>query len=199
MNIQTLRQAVKTQLPSQVDTAGVPVARLTSACQANLADPSTPDPYGNARDTAQLNRDLTALAQGAQTDFGAQPLTIGQLATATGTVATQAAAQAEACAEEKSDLKHAYFKQVGFTTAWMAGLAGSLVVGGILPNPVSVIGIGLVATGTIRSINKARAAHSEMSAKLPALEQNMKASQQLAAAASGYAPLIAGWDSLLHT
>lgn len=191
MNIQTLRQAVTPHLPGPADPSGVPVARLMSACQANLANPDSVDPYpADLKDTAKVNRDLQELARGAE-------CTVGQLAAATSVVqaeATEAAAQAAA---DKKELRSDYFKQVGCTTAWMAATAGTLVLGGLFPNPISLIIVGGACVGTIRSINKARAKHKELVQQTPLLEANIKASKELAAGAGFYGPLVAGWDELL--
>jgi len=198
MNIQTLRQAVKPHLPSQADPTGVPVARLISACQANIDAPNSADPYpADLKDTAQVNRDLQELARGAQADFGAQSLSVGQLGAATAQVATSALAAADEAAAEKKELRSDYFKQVGCTTAWMAATAGTLVLGGLFPNPISLIIVGGACVGTIRSINKARARHKELVQQTPLLEANIKASKELAAGAGFYAPLVQGWDELL--
>ncbi len=192
MNIQTLSQAVKPHLPSQADPAGVPASRLIEACQANIANPDTADPYpADLKDTARVNRDLQDLARACGS------ATVGQIASATVDAAGAATEAAEATAAEKKELKHAYFKQVGFTTAWMAGTAGALLLGGLFPNPISLVVVGGACVGTIKSINKARARHKELVVKTPLLEANLKASREVAASAGFCAPLLQGWDELL--
>jgi hypothetical protein len=79
----------------------------------------------------------------------------------------------------------------------MAGTAGALIVGGILPNPVSVLGVGVMATCTIRSIGKSRAAQKNLAQQLPEFKLNLEASKAVLAQTVSYGPAVAAWSSAL--
>lgn len=192
---QRLAAATRPHLPGQADPNGVGVARLASGCDAFLADASAPNPYSSEL-PAEKTRDISAtLKELAELTPGR--VTIGQLAAATTTVGSQAQEKVDELDATRRSLKSAYNKSVVKSIAWMGATAGALVLGGILPNPITGLVIAGAAAMAIRSITKARANHKELVQQLPGLEQGLAVNRQLAADSVFFAPHLQGWNDLL--
>ena len=203
-----VRQALQPHLPDTVQAQGVTASQLDTACGDYVAAvtagqlPSI-DPYGpdmSTQETVQISESLGELAQGLQTDFAAKhvagaSLRLGQLENSFAQLERATQLEIDTLSSEKKALKSGYNRQVGKTIAWMAGTAGALLIGGMIPNPISVVVVGAATVMTIRSLNKSRAAHKELSARMPALQANLKASEQLLADTVHFAPHLGAWNS----
>jgi hypothetical protein len=215
MNISSTKVSLNSQLrphlPKQSSAQGQTADRLAQACEEFIGDvragrtPSM-DPYSSQLSNSgkvKLSGELKSLAQNAQADFAAQAETAGaslrlpQLESSLQSLQEQTQLEIGKLSSEKKDLKSDYRKQVAQTIGWMAGTAGALVVGGILPNPISVVGVGIMATCTIRSIGKSRAAQKNLAQKLPAIQQGLEASRHVLAQTVSYGPAVAAWESAL--
>lgn len=211
MNVETLsagqrlQAAVRPYLPADSDTTGPSANQLTQACDSYLSGgaQSTPYPELPADKARSLTRNLRDLSAGAQSDFAAKvpggTLSVGQLLASVGQLKSDKQAEVKELEARQSELKGAYRKQVVKTIGWMGATAGALVIGGLLPNPVT----GLILAGcgamAIRHIGKARTAQKELQQNLPPLEANLKAARQVAADTVFFAPHLAGWNDLLST
>lgn len=205
MHVERLSPALRPFLPGRADTSGGSLSALKAACDAHVQAP-TPAPYPkemSRADAVATSRDLSALAGRVQADFRlkvgdpAADMGILQLHQAAERLAEAKAAEAKEKAGAISGLKRGYFKQVGKTAAWMAATVGSLVVGGLVPNPVSAIAIAATAGMCIRSINKSREKHAQLQKQVPQLEAQMKFAREVAADAAFCAPFLKGWSNLL--
>lgn len=206
-----IRPKLRSHLPTEVSAEGRTAADMAKACGDYISDVRagrTPaiDPYSSQLSTSnkvKLSQDLKELAQNAQTDFAAQQQTAGatlKLPQLEGSLQSLQNATQSLIGEtnkEIKSLKSGYHKQVAKTIGWMAGTAGALVVGGILPNPVSVLGVGIMAGCTIRSIGKSRAAQKNLAQQMPELKQNLEASKELLAQTVTYGPAVAAWNAAL--
>lgn len=211
MNVETLsagqrlRAAVRPHLPAGSDNTGASASELTRACDSYLSGgaQSTPYPELPADKARALTQNIKDLSSGAQADFGAKvpggTLSVTQLLACVGQVKAEKQAEVKELEARRSELKGAYRKQVVKTIVWMGATAGALVLGGLLPNPVT----GLILAGcgamAVRHISKARTAQKELQQNLPPVEANLKAARQLAADAVFFAPHLAGWNDLLST
>lgn len=210
MNIQTttarpnLREALRPHLPSEAATEGATASELSAACsdflETGANGPYPADmPSGEAR---EITRDLRSLAEGAGADFrekvGAE-LRVPQLVGAMAGLEAQSREQVEQLSQERGEIKGAYRSQVVKTIAWMGATAGTLALGLVLPNPVTGIAIAVTAGLTVRSIGKARSAYTEMAARLPQVEANLKVNRQLLADTTFYAPHLQAWNDLLES
>ena len=202
-----LRAAVKDHLPKQSSAQGVSADEIANAARQHIADlqarrAPAHNPYGDVsrKDAVEISQNVEQLAGGAATDFRsavASNLRGPQLREALEQTGAAAKAEIAEAAEQRSELKSAYRRQVGKTIAWMAGTAGALVTGGLLPNPVSVLAVGAFSVMTIRSINKARAAQKNLATQLPMLDATLKSSRQVLADTVAYGPHILAWESAL--
>lgn len=202
-----LRAAVKDHLPGQGASQGVSAQEIAQASRQHLADlqagrAPAHNPYRKVSrgEAAEISRNVDHLASGAAGDFRAAvgtELRGPQLRGALEKVEGAARSEIAELSEQKSDLKSAYRWQVGKTIGWMAGTAGALVTGGLLPNPVSVVAVGALSVMTIRSINKARAAQKNLATQLPKLDAAMQASRQILADTVAYGPHILAWENAL--
>ena len=202
---------LRPHLPKEVSTEGNTASDMAQACSDYIADVRsgrTPavDPYSSQMpksEKVKLSGELRDLANNAQVDFSAQTETSGgalRLNQLEGSLQSLQSEMNHQIAQTNGDiksLKSGYRKQVAKTIGWMAGTAGALIVGGILPNPISVLGVGVMATCTIRSIGKSRAAQKNLAQQLPELKQNLEASQQVLAQTVPYGPAVAAWNSAL--
>lgn len=206
-----IRPKLRSHLPNKTSSNGNTATEMAHACRDYVEDVRagrTPDmdPYSAQLSTPskiQLSQDLESLAKGAQADFAAQTETTGgelrlsQLSASLQSLKTEVDSEISELNAEKKSLKSGYRKQVAKTIGWMAGTAGALVVGGILPNPLSVLGVGVMATMTIRSIGKARAAQKNLAQQMPELKQGLEASKAVLSQTVAYGPAVAAWDAAL--
>jgi hypothetical protein len=206
-----MRPRLRPHLPKEAANSGSTAADLAKACQDYIQEVqsgNTPsvDPYSSelsARNKLDLSRDLKGLAQDSQADFAAQSETAGsqlrlpQLQQSLQSLQSEVNSEISELNGEKKSLKSGYRKQVAKTIGWMAGTAGALVVGGILPNPISVLGVGVMATMTIRSIGKARSAQKNLAQQLPQIQQALDASKEVLSNTVSYGPAVAAWNSAL--
>ncbi len=202
---QRLASGVRPYLPAASDTTGASANQLTGACDSYLSGgtQSTPYPELPADKARALTQNIKDLAGRAQADFAAKvpggTLSVTQLLACVGTLKTDKQNEISELEAKRSELKGAYRKQVVKTIGWMGATAGALVIGGLLPNPIT----GLILAGcgamAVRHISKARTAQKELQQTLPPVEQNLKAARQLAADAVFFAPHLAGWNDLLST
>ncbi|MCA9776653.1 MAG: hypothetical protein KC800_08060 [Candidatus Eremiobacteraeota bacterium] len=205
------RPKLRPHLPKEVSSEGRTAADMAKACGDYIADvkagrtPSV-DPYSSELSSAgkvKLSGELRDLANNAQADFSAQTETTGgalrltQLEGSLQALQTEMNHQISQTNGDIETLKSGYRKQVAKTIGWMAGTAGALIVGGILPNPLSVLGVGVMATCTIRSIGKSRAAQKNLAQQMPELKQNLEASKEVLAQTVSYGPAVAAWNSAL--
>lgn len=202
-----LRSAVKDHLPKEASTSGASAESIAAASRQHIADLRAGrvplhNPYGDISrgDAIAISENVEQLAGGAAGDFRAAAsgeLRGPQLRQALASAGQAAKAEIADLSEQKSDLKSAYRWQVGKTIAWMAGTAGALITGGLLPNPISVAAVGAFSVMTIRSITKARAAQKNLAAQLPRLEAGLKAGRQVLADTVAYGPHILAWENAL--
>lgn len=206
-----VRSSLRAHLPTEVSSEGRTALDMTKACNDYVSDvragrTPTTDPYSSQLSTShkiKLSEGLQELAQNAQSDFGAQPETAGaalrlpQLEGSLQSLQKATQSQISELNNEVKSLKSDYHKQVAKTIGWMAGTAGALVVGGILPNPISVLGVGVMATCTVRSIGKSRAAQKNLAQQLPALKQNLEVSKEILGQTVAYGPAVAAWNAAL--
>lgn len=209
-SVQNLRQGLGPFLPDNVASEGTTATELVAACRdyvssVGAGNQPAVDPYGpdmTTEQTIQISQRLGDLAHGLQSDFenkvgaGAQ-LRLGQLEGSFAHLQQRSQEQVSNLEDRRSELKGAYKSQVIKTIGWMAGTAGALVVGGIFPNPLSVVVVGATAVMTVRSINKARAAQKELATHLPAIDANLRVSRQMLADTVAYAPHVAAWHDEL--
>ena len=202
---------LRSHLPKEVVSEGHSAADMAKACSDYITDVRagrTPavDPYSSQMpksEKVKLSGELRDLANTAQSDFAAQTETTGgvlRLNQLEGSLQSLQSEMNHQIAQTNGDiksLKSGYRKQVAKTIGWMAGTAGALIVGGILPNPISVLGVGVMATCTIRSIGKSRAAQKNLAQQMPELKQNLEASKQVLAQTVSYGPAVAAWSSAL--
>lgn len=202
---------LRPHLPKEVSTEGRTAGDMAQACSDYITDVRagrTPavDPYSSQMpqsEKVKLSGELRDLANNAQTDFSAQAETTGgalRLNQLEGSLQSLQSEMNHQIAQTNGDiksLKSGYRKQVAKTIGWMAGTAGALIVGGILPNPISVLGVGVMATCTIRSIGKSRTAQKNLAQQLPELKQNLEASKAVLAQTVSYGPAVAAWSSAL--
>jgi len=206
MNVQKLTYSLTPYLPDRVENQGTCVGQLKQACQAVEQNPNgAPSPYEDMskRDKVQWSRDLGDLGTGAQGAFRtklgnpAAELRLVQLQGALdqlGVAKRNEVAQAQA---EIGELKGAFYGQVAKTAGWMGGTLASMVVTGLLPNPITAV-VAVAAGGMcIRSIGKSRTAAKQLGEKVPQLKDQIKAAHQVAGDAAQCAPLLAGWGNLL--
>lgn len=203
-----LQSAVKSHLPNEASAVGVSATEIAAASRAYLADvkagkkPAV-DPYGTKigrGDAVEISQNVDLLATGAANDFRtntSHELRGPQLRTAVQQAGESAKQSIAELSEERGDLKSAYNWQVAKTVGWMAGTAGALITGGLLPNPVSVLAVGAFSVMTIRSINKARAAQKSLSKALPMLDAGLKANRQILADTVAYGPHLLAWENAL--
>lgn len=203
---------LRPHLPKTVSSQGNTAEAMSSACAQYLSDVRagrTPahDPYPaemKGKEKIRLSESLNELAREAQADFAAQketagaPLRLPQLHSALESLQVSTQRSLEETQGMKKSLKRGYHKQVAKTIGWMAGTAAALVVGGILPNPLSVLGVGFLATMTVRSIGKARAAQKNLAAQLPRLNDSLKSSREVLANTVAFAPHVLAWDQALQ-
>jgi hypothetical protein len=202
---QRLQAGVRPYLPSGSDQTGPSAIQLTQACDSYLSGGTQTTPYPElpADKARAITQNLKELSQGAQADFAAKvpggTLSVTQLLACVGQLKTDKQNEVKELEARQSELKGAYRKQVVKTVAWMGATAGALVLGGLLPNPVT----GLILAGcgamAVRHISKARTAQKELQQTLPPVEANLKAARQLAADSVFYAPHLAGWNDLLSS
>lgn len=206
-----MRPKLRPHLPKDTSDTGNTATDLAKACQSYIQDvrsgkaPAV-DPYSSELSRSgklELSGELKNLAQDSQADFAGQPETAGGQLRLDQLQGSLRSLQAEMNTEiselngEKTSLKSGYRKQVAKTIGWMAGTAGALVVGGILPNPLSVLGVGVMATMTIRSIGKARSAQKNLAEHLPQIQQALDTSKEVLARTVSYGPAVAAWDAAL--
>ncbi len=190
-----LASAAKNHLPGPPDPSGCPVTQLDQACGRHLDDPDAPHPY------AELDRlEATEVSQLLQqvTRRVAAETTIGQLEKATRAVASETLTEVDRLEDEQAQLRGDYRGAALKTVAWMGATAGALILGGLLPNPVTGLILAGAAGMTIRSLGQARTHHKELSTRLPELQQNLRVSQQLASDSVYFAPHLQGWNELLQ-
>ncbi|MEW6277076.1 MAG: hypothetical protein AB1758_00535 [Candidatus Eremiobacterota bacterium] len=204
-----LLNAARPHLPAQVDPSGVGSARLLEGCDRflNTAGSGSPseNPYGDmpTGQAVDATREIREFARGAQAEFANKvgnpqaQITVGQLQTLVQQVQNENQVRFDELQGQKDDLKGNYNRKVVKTVAWMGVTAGTLVLGGIFPNPVTGILIAGAGAMAIRSLGQARTAQKALSDWSSANEQNLRASRQLVADAGFYGPLLAGWNDLL--
>ncbi|MCA9793680.1 MAG: hypothetical protein KC910_17835 [Candidatus Eremiobacteraeota bacterium] len=193
---QRLAAATRPHLPGPPDP-GPSVTRLSDGCQAYLVDVHAPNPYSAELSVPQA-RDISATLK-ELADLTASSITIGQLAGATIDAGVEAQNRADALETTRQSLKSAYNNSTVKSIVWMGATAGALVLGGLLPNPITGLVIAGAAAMAIRSITKARADHKELVRQLPAIEQGLAVNRQLAADSVFFAPHLQGWNELLST
>ena len=207
-----LSKALKPHLPHQETSGGTTVDQLTTACDAYSRDVrqgATPEhqPYPDSMNRGEKLRatdELSSVAAQAQTDFATQTSTgaslkTSQLQDSMNELEVQSNEQLQEASSERSQLKKDYYVQVGKTIGWMAGTAGALVVGGVLTGPLALIAVGALATATIRSIGKSRAAHKRLSQALPLVDQTIKTQKQLLSELVPLSQHLGSWDAALST
>jgi hypothetical protein len=206
-----MRPKLRPHLPKESSNTGNTAADMAQACQNYIQDVQsgkTPalDPYSSELDLAskvELSRDLEGLANDSQADFAAQSQTagsqlrLGQLQGSLQSLQTEMNSQISELNGAKKSLKSGYHKQVAKTIGWMAGTAGALIIGGVLPNPISVLGVGVMAACTIKSIGKARSAQKNLAKEIPQIQQALDTSKEVLANTVSYGPAVAAWDSAL--
>lgn len=207
------RPQLRSHLPKEVSSQGASASDMAKACGDYVSDVKSGrvpahDPYGSSLSKSEkvaLSQDLQELGLTSQTDFAAQAetagasLKLGQLQGALQSLQTETQNDIKELSSQRKSLKSAYHKQVAKTVGWMAGTTGALVVGGILPNPLSVLGVGVMATMTIRSIGKARAAQKNLAQHLPQIQSNIKVAQEVLSKTVSYGPHVMAWNGALNS